>query len=133
MKYELNHSKIIARKQAATRELLNPSTDIKFIDNDEVLATHIEAMITTPDALSSLSGSFDSYRVEEIRVRNRGLHKKQVREVAFPTSGSLVIQRRAGEIFIPHGNTSLLLGDYLTVIGNHNALADFRHILDGHE
>jgi Kef-type K+ transport system membrane component KefB len=133
IKYELNHSKIIARKQAATRELLNPANDITFIDNDEILATHVEAMITTPDALSSLSGSFDSYRVEEIRVSNRHLHKKQVKEIAFPPSGSLVIQRRAGEIFIPHGNTPLLLGDYLTVIGNHNALAEFRSILDGHE
>lgn len=133
MKYELNHSKIIARKQAATRDLLDPTTDIKFIDNDEVLATHVEGMITTPDAMTSLSSSFDSYRLEEIRIRNHTLHKKQVKEIAFPPSGSLVIQRRAGEIFIPHGNTALLLGDYITVIGNHSALAEFRHILDGEE
>jgi len=40
------------------------------------------------------------------------------------------MQRRGGEIFIPHGNTHLLLGDIITVIGNSVALAEFRKILE---
>lgn len=130
IKFNLNHSKIITRKQSATRQLLAPAKDIKFIDSDEVMANHVEAMIVSPDSISSLSGSFDKYRLEEIMITQKDLHKKMVKEVAFPPSGSLIIQKRDGEIFIPHGDTKLLLGDYMTVIGNHNALAEFRTILD---
>ncbi|MBK6266121.1 cation:proton antiporter [Marivirga sp. S37H4] len=130
IKFKLKHSNIITRRQSADRELLEHSTDIKFIDGDEVMASHVESMIVTPDAISSLSSSFENYRVEEIRITQKELHKKMVKEIAFPPSGSLVIQRRAGEIFIPHGDTKLLLGDFMTVIGNHNALSDFREILD---
>ena len=133
IKLKLNHSKIFARKQSASKELMDPNSEIKFIDHDEVLASHLESMIVMPDAMNSLANSFDSYRIEEIRVKNRSLHKKQVKEVSFPKAGSLVVQRRAGEVFIPHGNTPLMLGDYLTVIGNHTALSDFRDILDGQE
>jgi Kef-type K+ transport system membrane component KefB len=131
IKEVLNHSKIITRKQAATRKLLEPNSDIKFIDHDEVLASHMEGLIVSPDSISSLSESFENYRVEEIMITRKEIHKKMVKEIAFPPSGSLVIQRRAGEIFIPHGDTKLLLGDFITVIGNHNALGDFREKLDG--
>lgn len=131
IKFELNHGKIIARRQAATRELIDPVSGVKFIDHDEVLASHVESMIVMPDTVASLSSSFDNYRMEEIIVRKRALHKKKVREIAFPAAGSLVIQRRDGEIFIPHGDTELLLGDFITVIGNQSALTDFRGILEG--
>ncbi|MGM0580953.1 MAG: cation:proton antiporter [Bacteroidota bacterium] len=131
IKEVLNHSKIITRKQAATRKLLDPNSEIKFIDHDEIVANHVEGLIVSPDSVSSLSDSFENYRMEEIQITKKEIHKKRVKEIAFPPSGSLVIQRRSGEIFIPHGNTKLLLGDFITVIGNHNALANFRNKLDG--
>jgi len=131
IKEELNHSKIITRKQSATRKLLDPNSDIKFINHDEVMANHLESLIVSPDSISSLSDSFENYRIEEIQITKSEIHKKKVKEVPFPPTGSLVIQRREGEIFIPHGDTKLLLGDFITVIGNHNALSDFRQKLDG--
>ncbi len=129
IKFELNHGKIIARKQSATRELIDPTSNIKFIDHDEVLAGHVESMIVMPDTVSSLSSSFDNYRIEEIQIKSNDIHKKRVKEIAFPQSGSLVIQRRNAEVFIPHGNTQLLIGDFITVIGNQIALSEFRDIL----
>ena len=131
VKNTLKHSKIITRKQSATRDLLDPQGEIKFVDHDVILATHIENMIATPDAVASLSESFGDYRVEEIKISRKDIHRKLVKEVAFPPAGSLVIQKRDGEVFIPHGNTHLLLGDIITVIGSHGALADFRSILEG--
>jgi Trk K+ transport system NAD-binding subunit len=95
-----------------------------------VLASHIENMIANPDSVSSLSESFGNYRLEEIKITRKDVHGKLVKEVPFPPSGSLVIQKRDGEVFIPHGNTHLLLGDIITVIGSHSALADFRSRLE---
>ncbi len=133
IKNQLDHSKIIARKQSASHELVVAQTEIKVIDHDEVLASHIENMIVSPDSVASLSESFDNYRVEEIQITRKEVHRKLVKEIAFPPSGSLVIQRRGGEIFIPHGDTRLLIGDVITVIGNRRALTELRTILEQKE
>jgi Kef-type K+ transport system membrane component KefB len=130
LKNQLNHSKIITIRQSAAHDLIGPGSEIKFIDNNVILADHIEDMIARPDALASLAISFDNYRIEEIHITNDSVHRKLVKDIAFPQTGSLVIHRRAGEIFIPHGNTHLLMGDVVTVIGNTTALNQFRKILE---
>lgn len=130
VKHELNHGKIYTMQESASMDLLDPNGEIKLIDPNEVLANHLEHMITSPDSIDSLAESFEDYRVEEIQITNKDLHKKNVKDIAFPPSGSLVIQKRGGEVFIPHGDTSLLMGDVLTVIGNNSALINFRKILE---
>ena len=130
IKKNLNHNKIIAPKSTALHNRIEPHSDTKLIDHNEILANHVEDMILRPDSVASLSVNFDIYRVEEIQITKKEINGKLVKEVAFPPSGSLVIQRRRGEIFIPHGDTHLLLGDVVTVIGNRSALADFRRILE---
>ncbi|VXD15943.1 cation:proton antiporter [Marinoscillum sp. 108] len=130
VKNKLNHSKIILRKQSASHELVDTESDLKLIDIDELLAGYVEDMIVRPETLTSLSESFGMYRIEEILLTRKELHRKQVMEVAFPPSGSLVVLRRDDEVFIPHGDTHLLLGDTLTVIGNSTALTEFRDILE---
>ncbi|MEO9871018.1 cation:proton antiporter domain-containing protein [Ekhidna sp.] len=131
IKNELNHNKIITRKQSAAHDLIDPQGELKIVDHDEVLASHIEGMVTRPNSVGTLQESFGMYRVEEIQITKKDIHRKLVKEVAFPPSGSLVIQRRKDEIFIPHGDTHLLIGDVITVIGNTSALADFRRTLEG--
>jgi Kef-type K+ transport system membrane component KefB len=130
IKHELNHNKLITRKYSAFDDKLDSHSETKLIDKDEILANHVEDMVLRPDSMASLSVSFDSYRVEEIKITSKDIHRKLVKEVAFPRSGSLVIQRRGGEIFIPHGDTHLLLGDVITVIGNSGALEEFRRIFE---
>lgn len=130
VKNDLNHGKIIMRKQSAAHDLIDPSGDLKIVDHDEIIASHIESMVARPDSLGILEESFGVFRVEEIKVTNKEVHQKMVKEMAFPPSGSLVIQRRNNEIFIPHGDTHLLLGDIITVIGNTAALGEFRNTLE---
>lgn len=131
LKNEIGHTKIITRKQAAAHDLIDPQGGLKIIDHDEVLANHIENMVARPHSVGTIQESFGIYRVEEIQVRKKEIHRKKVKEMAFPPSGSLVIQRRENDIFIPHGDTHVLLGDVITVIGNHTALEEFRKILEG--
>ncbi len=128
IKNDLEHNRIITGKYDTILDSIELHTDTKLIDHDEVLAHHVEDMIVRPDSIASLAISFDTYQVEEIRITNRKIHRKLVRDVAFPPSGSLVIHRRNDEIFIPHGDTPLLMGDIVTVIGNRTALAEFRKI-----
>lgn len=128
---ELNHSKIITRLQSAAHDLLDEQGNVKLIDQDEVFANHVEDMIVRPDSIGSITHSFENYGVEEIHVQNQKIVGKQVKEIAFPKTGSLMIHRRKNEVFIPHGDTHLLEGDVVSVIGNKEALIEFRRILEG--
>lgn len=131
IKQQLNHHKIITRRNSTSHELIDPAEqDLKLIDADVLMADHIEKMVLRPDSLDLLAQSFDSYRIEEVTISNEAVDRKQVKELVFPPAGSLVVLRREHVIMIPHGNTHLLLGDVLTVIGNGPALHDFRSILE---
>lgn len=127
---DLNHERVITQKDLTLQDEIDPKSSLKFFDQDEVIAHYIEDMIMRPDAISSLSESFGIYRVEEIVVTSQNVHGKLVKDLAFPPSGSLVIHRRGDESFIPHGNTHLLVGDIVTVIGNTSALEEFRKVLE---
>lgn len=126
LKEKLGHNKIIT--------LGNPdpgdSSETQFIHLDNVLASHVENLIMRPSAIQTLTESFGQYSVEEIPMTNKKLEGKQVKKVAFPATGSLVMIRRSKEILIPHGDTHLLLGDIITVIGNATALVEFRNKLE---
>jgi Trk K+ transport system NAD-binding subunit len=122
LKDKLGHNKVIT---IGTPEEADAS-ETQYIQIDSVLASHVENLIMRPSSIQSLTESFGQYSVEEIPMTNKKLDGKQVKKVAFPETGSLVMVRRKQEIFIPHGDTHLLLGDIITVIGNATALIEFR-------
>ncbi|RED92473.1 cation:proton antiporter domain-containing protein [Marinoscillum furvescens] len=130
LKEELNHHKVITKKQSMTHDIINADSNLKFVDIDEITAKYVEDMIVRPDSVTALAESFGMYRVEEIHIKRSDIHRKLVKEIAFPPTGSLVMQRRGSEIFIPHGDTHLLKGDVITVIGNTAALTQFRELLE---
>lgn len=126
LKEKLGHNKIITLGAADGDDF----SETQYIQIDKVLASHVENLIVRPSAIQTLSESFGQYSVEEIPMTNKQLDGKMVKKVAFPASGSLVMIRRSKEILIPHGDTHLLLGDTITVIGDANALIEFRKQLE---
>jgi len=131
----------IIRTQMGHRKLITVTTkpdlfrkqksldDIQVVDAYEIIAGSIENEIMRPTTTHALTDSFGVYSVEEIPVHNSNVDRKHVKDIPFPRSGSLVVVRRENEIFIPHGDTHLLLGDLVTVIGNAVALEEFRRLL----
>ncbi len=126
LKEKLGHNKIITLGAADGDDF----SETQYIHIDKVLASHVENLIVRPSAIQTLSESFGQYAVEEIPMTNKKLDGKMVKKVAFPASGSLVMIRRSKEILIPHGDTHLLLGDTITVIGDATALIEFRNQLE---
>jgi len=128
IKAELNHGKIITIISTTLNDEIKGDETMEIVDLDKVLADRIEDMIMRPDSFAAVSQSFEDYGIEEIRMTNSDLDRKLVKSIAFPQTGSLVILRRGNEIFIPHGDTHILLGDIITVIGNSDALIAFRKL-----
>ncbi len=131
IRVQLDHSKVITvtTKPELFKEHRNLD-DIQVINAFEIVASRIENEIMKPVTSHALTDSFGAYSVEEIPVRNDEIDRELVRNIPFPQSGSLVVVRRDEEIFIPHGDTHLLVGDLVTVIGDALALEKFRNLLD---
>lgn len=127
---QLGHKKLITvtTKPELFREHKSLD-DIHVINAFEIIASNIESEIMRPTTTQALTDSFGAYSVEEIPVHNSAVDRKHVKDIPFPKSGSLVVLRRENEIFIPHGDTHILLGDLVTVIGNAAALEEFRRLL----
>jgi Kef-type K+ transport system membrane component KefB/Trk K+ transport system NAD-binding subunit len=130
LEQELNHKKVITLTKDKHSTLFGETSGVKLVNIEDTLASHVENLIMRPDSYEAFSESFGLYRVEEILMSNSEHDRKKVKRIAFPPSGSLVMFRRNNEIFIPHGDTQLLLGDVITVIGNTQALEEFRKKLE---
>jgi len=124
-KKELNHEKIYTTANPALREIAE-NTEIQLLDKNESMAREFENAIVRPDTFQELSEDFGTYQVEEIKMTNKKIDRNQVKELAFHPSGALVLLKRTHEMFVPHGDTHLLVGDVITVIGDGEALKDFR-------
>ncbi len=124
-KQNFKHDNIVT---LSNRKLENGSGDsgLKLVDRQAALAETLEAVVVRPHLFQSINADFGALALEEITMTNQEADRKRVRDFAFHPSGSLIMLRRNKEIFIPHGDTHLLLGDIVTVIGNAEALQDFR-------
>lgn len=124
------HHKIVTLVDERRRDQHGSSRSTQLINIDDTLASHVENLIMRPDSYQAFSENFGMYRVEEINMQNHDNHKRRVRDLPFHPSGSIVMLRRNNEILIPHGETRLMLGDIITVIGNTSALEDFREVFE---
>ena len=52
---------------------------------------------------------------------------RRLREVTLPDGTLIAMVRRAGDLIIPSGSTSLEEGDRLTVIGRAEGISQLRH------
>lgn len=127
-KNDFGHIKIFAVSNSQLKKEVNDG-EIKLVDKNESLVHYIENAVIRPETFGSLAENFGTYTIEEIRITNKELDNKQIKDIAFHPSGSIMILKRKEDIFIPHGNTHLILGDVVSIIGNEEALREFRKIL----
>ncbi len=61
------------------------------------------------------------------------LIKKALRDINIPKGCLVAFLRREGETIVPNGNTAFKDGDYLTVIGDPNSLAELKKYIDNYQ
>ncbi len=55
---------------------------------------------------------------------------KLVKDVRWPETATLVSVRRGGSVLIPHGDTTLCVGDTLTGFGSHDARVEVAFMVE---
>lgn len=54
------------------------------------------------------------------------MHSLPIKDIPLHNDGYIILIRRNNDIFVPHGDTNLLVGDILTIFGTNAAMEDYR-------
>lgn len=129
LRRELNHENIITKANKQGIQRILKRLEVEFFDATHVIATTIESLILKPETYHTLVESFENFSVEEIKVTNKKIDGQHIFEIPFHRDGTVMMVRRGYNMFIPHGETYLRLGDILNVFGTPTALEEIRRIL----
>ncbi len=126
LRKEFYHEKLITKASTLKTELKLKSINVEYIDVTRVIAATIENIICSPTVYHTLIETFDNFSLEEIKVRNKNINGKAIKDIPFHKDGSLILIRRNNNLSIPHGDSVLKIGDLITVLGTESAHVNFR-------
>jgi Trk K+ transport system NAD-binding subunit len=98
---------------------VNPATD---------RATLLTLLARNPTAYNLLTRVDDEKEVVEVLVSGSHCDGKTLYQLKLPGDLLVLALRRNGELLIPHGDTSLNCGDYLTLVGSIDAIDTARQM-----
>ncbi|MBC36186.1 MAG: hypothetical protein CL663_09115 [Bacteroidetes bacterium] len=126
IRHELQHEKLISRAGIASNYQNLKNIGVETFDATRILANAIENLIERPSTYHALIESFDQFHVEEIEITNPKVDGIQVKEIPFHGDGTMMMIRRADNMYVPNGETYLKQGDVVNVFGSNTALDDFK-------
>lgn len=71
----------------------------------------------------------DNKEVIEIIVQSEACNGKKLRDLSLPGDVLILALRRDGELLVPHGNTPIMIGDHLALVGSAECIADVQSLL----
>jgi Kef-type K+ transport system membrane component KefB/Trk K+ transport system NAD-binding subunit len=93
-------------------------------------ATLVALMARHPDLFSLMTSGRAGHRIGEILVLNRAVAGRSLKGLDFGGDILVLSVRRGGETLVPHGETRLLEGDWITVYGDAGRVQDLRTRLE---
>jgi len=129
LRKELGHERIISKSGNSKVEEALRELDVELLDARRVLATTIESLIIMPTTYHALVDTFEDYRVEEIKISKTSIDGSQIKDIPFHRDGTVILIRRGSDVYVPHGDTYVRMGDLLTVFGTGTALDEIRRVL----
>ncbi|RME85668.1 MAG: hypothetical protein D6775_02185 [Caldilineae bacterium] len=84
----------------------------------------LEGAARFPDAFDILTHQAEDIEVGEAVLRNRAYHRRALREIHLPGDVLVVGIRRGDKRIVPHGDTTLQIGDLLMLVGMPHHLAE---------
>jgi len=126
LRNEFYHEKIVTKASNIKNELKLKSINVEYLDITRIVAATIENIICCPTAYKTLIDTFDNFSLEEIRIKNKNINGKAIKDIPLHNDGSLILIRRNNNLSIPHGDSVLKIGDLITVLGTESAHVNFR-------
>ncbi len=93
------------------------------------LAAMLVILSRNPATYSLLTRTNDEKDISEVLVENEKFAGKTLRQIQFPGDVLILALRRNGELIVPHGNTRIETGDFLTLVGGIDAVQEAQNLL----
>lgn len=129
LKNELSQEKVITLTNNLATFKNMKNLDVNILDVPGIVATTIDNLIERPYTYHTMVETFENFNVEEIKITNKNINGKQIKEISFHKDGFLILIKKNSKIDIPHGDTYLKLNNTVVVLGTNKALLDIREIL----
>ncbi|MEO8609637.1 MAG: cation:proton antiporter [Chloroflexota bacterium] len=91
----------------------------------------LDNLVTQSSALELLTGQSQGQGVFEANLQNTRLLGKPLKEWGIAGDVLVILARREGQLFVPHGNTLLQKGDILTLVGSTTASREVKQLIEG--
>jgi NhaP-type Na+/H+ or K+/H+ antiporter len=127
-KFGFTEEKLVARVN--NPENLNAFKDlgIRSISPIIATATMLDGMVGHPLMFSMCEVSSEG-DIIEVRVSNKNVIGKAIKDITLPKDSLLVMLRRGNDSLIAHGDTTLEEGDHVTIVGKMNAVREAADII----
>lgn len=127
-KFGFSEEKLVARVNEP--ENLRAFTDLGIHSISPITATALmlDGMVGHPDLFTMCEVSEEG-DILEVEVSNKRVIGKAVKDISLPEDTLIVLVRREGKSLIAHGETQLLDGDFVTIIGKLGAVQEAANML----
>ena len=127
-KFGFTEEKLVARVN--NPENLNAFKDlgIRSISPTIATATMLDGIVGHPLLFSMCEVSSEG-DIIEVRVSNKKVIGKAIKDITLPKDSLLVMVRRGNDSLIAHGDTTLEEGDHVTIVGKMNAVREASDII----
>ena len=126
LRQQFHHDQVIAVAPSQTLEQTYNRIGIETIDLHRTIVTTIENLILRPTTYHTLVETFESFSVEEVVILNEAVDGLQVKDIPLHKDGALMLVKRKDELYVPHSDTHLRLGDLVIALGTETALEQIR-------
>ncbi|MBU1013178.1 MAG: monovalent cation:proton antiporter family protein [Bacteroidetes bacterium] len=126
LRKEFMHERIISKSGTSSIEQKLKSLEVDTFDATRILANSIENLIIRPSTYHALIESYENFNIAEIQIVNSNIDGMQVKEIPFHGGGTIMMIRRGRNMYIPHGDTYLRVGDIVNIFGTNPAIEDFQ-------
>lgn len=126
--FGFTEEKLVARVNKPENLQAFRDLDIRSISPTIATAVMLDGMVGHPVMFSmcEVSGEGD---IIEVRVNNKRIFNKAIKEIHLPEDSLIVMVRRKNDSIIAHAETTLQDGDYVTIIGKHGAVNEAANMM----
>ncbi|MCZ7397125.1 MAG: NAD-binding protein, partial [Candidatus Methanoperedens sp.] len=126
--FGFTEEKLVARVNKTENLQAFRDLGIRSISPTIATAVMLDGMVGHPDLFSvcEVSGEGD---IIEIRVNNKRIMGKAIKDIHLPEDSLIVMIRRNNESIIAHPETALQDGDYVTIMGKLGAVKDAANMM----
>ncbi len=95
---------------------------VRMIDPATAMVSLLDQYVRTPEAAELLMHRDPDYDLVQVRVTQEDVAGKLLRDLRLPTDVLVLEINRKGQPIVPHGSSSILIGDKVTLVGKPESL-----------